>query len=30
VLGRDPIVEPDVVVDTITAIWIRTLYGEQP
>ncbi len=28
VLGRNPLVEPEVVVDTITTIWIRTLYGE--
>ena len=28
VLGRNPLVDPDVVVDTITTIWIRTLYGE--
>ena len=29
VLGRDPTVDPEVVVDTITTIWTRTLYGEQ-
>jgi AcrR family transcriptional regulator len=29
VLGRDPQVEPEVVVDTICTIWIRTLYGAQ-
>ena len=28
VLGRNPLVDPEVVVDTITTIWIRTLYGE--
>ena len=28
VLGRNPAVDPEVVVDTITTIWIRTLYGE--
>jgi TetR/AcrR family transcriptional regulator, ethionamide resistance regulator len=28
VLGRNPTVDPEVVVDTITTIWIRTLYGE--
>ena len=28
VLGRNPTVAPDVVVDTISTIWIRTLYGE--
>src|SRR5215207_5519739 len=27
VLGRNPTVEPQVVVDTITTIWTRTLYG---
>ena len=30
VLGRDPQVEPEVVVDTICTIWTRTLYGAQP
>ena len=29
VLGRNPTVEPAVVVDTLTTIWIRTLYGDQ-
>ena len=29
VLGRNPTVEPEVVVDTLTTIWIRTLYGES-
>ena len=29
VLGRNPIVEPARVVDTLTTIWIRTLYGDQ-
>jgi AcrR family transcriptional regulator len=29
VLGRHPTVDPEVVVDTITTIWMRTLYGEQ-
>jgi AcrR family transcriptional regulator len=29
VLGRNPQVDPAVVVDTLTTIWIRTLYGEQ-
>ena len=28
VLGRNPTVDPEVVVDTITTIWTRTLYGE--
>jgi AcrR family transcriptional regulator len=28
VLGRNPTVEPAVVVDTLTTIWIRTLYGD--
>jgi TetR/AcrR family transcriptional regulator, ethionamide resistance regulator len=28
VLGRTPLVEPAVVVETLTTIWIRTLYGE--
>ena len=28
VLGRNPIVAPEVVVDTLSTIWIRTLYGE--
>jgi TetR/AcrR family transcriptional regulator, ethionamide resistance regulator len=28
VLGRNPTVAPSVVVDTLTTIWIRTLYGE--
>jgi TetR/AcrR family transcriptional regulator, ethionamide resistance regulator len=27
VLGRDPTVDPEVVVDTLTTIWVRTLYG---
>ena len=27
VLGRHPVAEPDVVIDTITTIWVRTLYG---
>jgi AcrR family transcriptional regulator len=27
VLGRNPTVEPAVVVETLTTIWIRTLYG---
>ena len=27
VLGRNPTVAPEVVVDTLTTIWIRTLYG---
>ena len=30
VLGRDPTVDPEVVVDTIATIWTRTLYGERP
>ena len=29
VLGREPTVEPDVVVNTICTIWVRTLYGER-
>ena len=29
VLGRNPTVAPEVVVDTITTIWVRTLYGER-
>ncbi len=29
VLGRNPTVDPEVVVDTITTIWVRTLYGES-
>src|SRR3954466_8693400 len=29
VLGRKPLVEPDLVVDTLTTIWVRTLYGDQ-
>ena len=29
VLGRNPTVEPALVVDTLTTIWIRTLYGDQ-
>jgi TetR/AcrR family transcriptional regulator, ethionamide resistance regulator len=29
VLGRNPTVEPEVVADTISTIWIRTLYGER-
>ena len=29
VLGREPLVHPDVVVDTICTIWTRTLYGDQ-
>ena len=29
VLGRNPTVDPDVVVDTLTTIWVRTLYGES-
>ena len=29
VLGRNPTVDPEVVVDTITTIWVRTLYGEE-
>ena len=29
VLGRNPMVDPEVVVDTITTIWVRTLYGES-
>ena len=29
VLGRNPTVEPQVVVDTITTIWVRTLYGDS-
>ena len=28
VLGRHPIAEPEAVIDTITTIWVRTLYGE--
>ena len=27
VLGRNPTVAPEVVVDTLTTIWTRTLYG---
>ena len=27
VLGRHPVAEPEVVIDTITTIWVRTLYG---
>jgi AcrR family transcriptional regulator len=29
VLGREPLVEPAVVVDTLTTIWVRTLYGDR-
>jgi TetR/AcrR family transcriptional regulator, ethionamide resistance regulator len=29
VLGRNPCVEPEVVVDTICTIWVRTLYGHS-
>jgi hypothetical protein len=29
VLVRNPSVEPALVVDTLTTIWIRTLYGDQ-
>jgi TetR/AcrR family transcriptional regulator, ethionamide resistance regulator len=29
VLGRNPTVDPEVVVDTLTTIWTRTLYGER-
>ena len=29
VLGRNPTVEPEVVVDTLTTIWVRTLYGDR-
>ena len=29
VLGRNPTVEPALVVDTLTTIWIRTLYGDE-
>jgi AcrR family transcriptional regulator len=29
VLGRDQIAKPDVVVETVSTIWIRTLYGER-
>jgi TetR/AcrR family transcriptional regulator, ethionamide resistance regulator len=27
-LGRNPIAKPEVVVETLSTIWIRTLYGE--
>ena len=29
VLGRNPTVSPEVVVDTLTTIWTRTLYGTR-
>src|SRR4051794_24855674 len=29
VLGRDSVVEPRVVIETLATIWIRTLYGER-
>ena len=28
-LGRDPLTPPDVVLQTLTTIWLRTLYGED-
>jgi TetR/AcrR family transcriptional regulator, ethionamide resistance regulator len=28
-LGRNPIAKPEVVVETLSTIWIRTLYGES-
>jgi AcrR family transcriptional regulator len=29
VLGRDPVVEPAVVIDVLSTIWTRTLYGDR-
>jgi AcrR family transcriptional regulator len=29
VLGRNQMVDPETVVDTICTIWVRTLYGER-
>jgi TetR/AcrR family transcriptional regulator, ethionamide resistance regulator len=29
VLGRNPIVDPETVVETVCTIWVRTLYGER-
>src|SRR4051794_19476374 len=29
VLGREPTTRPEVVVETLSTIWIRTLYGER-
>jgi AcrR family transcriptional regulator len=29
VLGRNPTVDPEIVIDTLTTIWVRTLYGPR-